>query len=520
MKNYFIIMLSLFAMVSCAKSDLDNTPTRNRVQMSVSAVEGNNDNTRIEFNNSVYDMLWEADDQIGVFIAGTGEKATFSVSELSDDRKSARFSAEIYEPNAKDSYYAFYPATTPFGGSIASFVLPAETSGADAPLLVASVEDVAMNDVALSFKSVTAVLRLTLGFAADKVVVEGNNGEHLAGVYAYNLATDTPNAIAGSATITLTSANANQPYYLYIPAINLEKGYKVTVEVGGQKMIKSVGYTTGKNFVAGEVSNLSIDTFEPISVTLGDTKTSYSYYLEGNSSTANSTDANTILFNGISTFSGISSTLVDEVGVYYGNKKIVGTLTGKSFTVANATDLSRGSYDVCAYVKVGDVEYKSATTSVHITGLPYEADWRSNDYSDWTFYNTSTTDAGGYINFAGKSTVGYNKPQALYSPEFYFPASTNVSTSVAGATNSTDTFTKYTRMYIAAGTKSTAPTFSGSYISLHYEGSFGPNEMTDCEYITLGSALTLSSSKPCIVYSHCEYWTCYGVVFRIRIDYK
>ncbi|MBQ3247433.1 MAG: fimbrillin family protein [Alistipes sp.] len=513
MKNYFIIMLSLFAMVSCAKSDLDNTPTRNRVQMSVSAVEGNNDNTRIEFNNSVYDMLWEADDQIGVFIAGTGEKATFTVSELSDDRKSARFSAEIYEPNAKDSYYAFYPATTPFGGSIASFVLPAETSGADAPLLVASVEDVAMNDVALSFKSVTAVLRLTLGFAADKVVIEGNNGEHLAGVYAYNLATDTPNAIAGSATITLTSANAKQPYYLYIPAINLEKGYKVTVEVDGQKMIKSVGYASGKKFAAGEVSNLNIDTFEPISVTLGDTKTSYSYYLEGNSATANSTDANTILFNGISTFSGISSTLVDEVGVYYGNKKIVGTLSGKSFTVANATGLSRGSYDVCAYVKVGDVEYKSATTRVHITGLPYEADWRSNDYSDWTYVNTS--DSGNYVLYPT------GKTSAVISPAFHIPASLQVMTKLAMVTNSTS-IGNYLRTYInpcAAGTKST--NMSGTYVDVTMVNEFNPSSHSNVDWTSCNTAFTLTSSTPCLNYSHKEFMLfTSGALYRIRIDYK
>ena len=191
MRKNIILMLSLLATVGCSQSEFDNIPTRNRVQMSVSAVKEVADDTRIEFNGGIYDMLWEADDQIGVYIAGTGEKATFAVSELGDNRKSARFRAEIYEPNAADDYYAFYPATTPFNGSIVSFVLPNETTGATTPMLVASHEATSRYEVNLNFRPITAVLELTLGFDADKVVVESNNGESLAGVCAYNFGSNT-----------------------------------------------------------------------------------------------------------------------------------------------------------------------------------------------------------------------------------------------------------------------------------------------------------------------------------------
>ena len=391
MRKITILVASILAMVGCAEnSKINNENLRPRITMSVDASKSEVEDTRIELASGVYDMLWEENDKIGLFIAGTGEKAVFEMSSLGDDRKSARFSGEIYEPETIDSYYAYYPSNTPFGGSIASFVLPSETTGATAPMLVAMHEETTIDNVQLIFKPVTALLELTLGFAADKVVIESNNGESLAGVYSYNIATGTGNSISGSTSVTLTAPAAGT-HYLYMPDVTLAKGYKVTVVVGDNQMIKTVGYNTGKTFVAGEVTPLEISTFEPVSVTLGDVKTSYSYYTAGDSATANSVDGSTVYFTGASTFSGVSSTLVEECGVYCGSKKLVGTISGKSFTATNISGLSWGTHSVCAYVKVNGVEYKSASKSVYITGLPYEADWRSKDYSDWTFLSSNTT---------------------------------------------------------------------------------------------------------------------------------
>ena len=512
MKRYFILIFSLLAMAGCSKSEFDGAQSRNRVTMEVSAEKSCVEDTRIAFNGTVYDMLWEADDQIGVYISGTGEKATFTLSQLGDDRKSARFYGEIDEPNAIDNYYAFYPATTSFGGSVASFVLPSTTPGANSPMLIASAEGVEMDKVSFKFRPVTSVLEIVLGFAADKVVLEGNNGEHLAGVYGYNLATNSANAISGSTTVTLTPSGAGT-YYLHIPAITLEKGYRVTVTCGDKQMVKSVGYASGKSFEAGKVTTLAIDSFEPVTITLGDVKSSYSYYLEGNSTTANATDGSTIFFNGISTFSGISGVLVEECGVYCGNKKIVGTIAGKSFTVANVTNLSRGAYEVCAYVKVGGVEYKSETKTLHITGLPYEADWRSSDHTDWTYVNSS--DGGSYILFPT------GKTSAVISPAFHLPASVQVATKLAMVTNSTS-IGNYLRTYInpcAAGSKSTI--MSGTYVDITMINEFDPSEHIDTDWTVCDTAFTLSASAPCLNYSHKEFalFTS-GALYRIRIDYK
>ncbi|MBO5875437.1 MAG: fimbrillin family protein [Alistipes sp.] len=428
MRKNIILMLSLLATVGCTEREFDNTPLRQRIEMTVAATKAHAvaDDTRIEFNGSVYDMRWEADDQIGVYIASTGEKANFGVKELGDERKSARFRGEIYEPEATDDYYAFYPATTPFNGSIASFVLPNETSGATTPMLVASCEGASRHEVSFTFKPMTALLELTLGFDADKVVVESNNGESLAGVYAYNFGSNTMQQPMGSTSVTLTSATKGV-HYLYMPEITLANGYKVIVEKGGQQMIKSVGYGKEKRFVAGEVTTLAIPSFEAVTVSCN-AYTSYTLYKRGDSA-ANSKDAGTIYFDGGCSYAGISSTLVKECGVYDGSAKVVATANGKSFKIDNRTGLGQGSYQVYAYIKTVDgTEYRSATQTLHITGLPYSINCKDvsiNSAAGWSKTGT-VSDYYGW-QFAYWYIVGSDtKFGELYSPTFYAPENINI----------------------------------------------------------------------------------------------
>lgn len=446
MKKFSILAASILAIVGCAKNaDFDNVTTRNRVEMTVSATQNMSETSRVAFNGAITDMIWEANDKIGVHIVSTNETATFAVSELSDDAQSARFSSIIDEPAATDSYYAFYPATTEVSGTNVNFVIPAETEGAGAPYLVAAAEGVAMSDVNFTFKPVTALLELTLGFDADKVIIESSNGEHLAGILTYNCANGALTQPSTSTSITLTSPVAGT-HYLYVPEVSLAKGYKVTVVRGDQQMIKSVGYNTGKNFVAGEVSSLTISSFEAVSVSLCDVYTNYTLYTRGDSS-ANSTDGHTIFFSGKCSFTGISNTLVEEVGVYYGSTKITATRSGKEFTVSNVTNVAQGSYNVYAYVKANGVTYKSAVTAAHITGLPYSISFGNTATpSGWTVNNTLNQD--GFMLRSGESyaispafhipastkvTATFSmhayKPRGSYSPKIYISASDNDSTS-------------------------------------------------------------------------------------------
>lgn len=437
MRKITILMASILAMVGCAKNaEFDNAPARNRVEMTVSAVKEisseSSEESRIIFNGSVCDMLWEADDQIKVHVAGTGETATFDLDVMGEGNKSARFRAEVYKPEALDSYYAYYPANTGYNGTNINFVLPTETTGATTPYLVAAHEEVAMENVALNFKPVTALLELNLGFAADKVVVESVNGESLAGILTYNCANGTITQPAGSSSVTLTSPAAGI-HYLYIPEVTLAKGYKVTVTVGNQQMIKTVGYGKEKKFVAGEVTPLTISSFEGIAVNLCDVYTTYTLYKRGNSEANNTSLTNTITFNGDCSYAGLSSTLVKECGVNINGENITATPSNKKFTIDNQTGQGQGTYTVYAYIKTVDgTVYKSAEQTHYITGLPYSVDMKSKNASDIGWTTTGTVNKNSYgleigykYGVSSKNTSGN-----LFSPTFYLPDNTNISYSV------------------------------------------------------------------------------------------
>ncbi|MBQ3261029.1 MAG: hypothetical protein IJA66_08040 [Alistipes sp.] len=434
MRKITILMASILAMVGCAKNaEFDNAPARNRVEMTVSAGKEisseSPEESRITFNGSVYDMLWEADDQIKVHVESTGETATFDLDVMGEGNKSARFRAEIYEPKALDSYYAYYPANTGYNGTNINFVLPTETTGATTPYLVAAHEEVAMENVALNFKPVTALLELNLGFAADKVVVESVNGESLAGILTYNCANGTITQPAGSSSVTLTSPAAGI-HYLYIPEVTLAKGYKVTVTVGNQQMIKTVGYGKEKKFVAGEVTPLTISSFEGIAVNLCDVYTTYTLAQRKNSEANNTSLTNTITFNGDCSYAGLSSTLVKECGVNINGENITATPSNKKFTIDNQTGKGQGAYTVYAYIKLVDgTIYKSAEQTHYITGLPYTVNCKDVKYGDagWTTTGTVANEYGWRMAYwYGSSITPDEKFGEFFSPTFYAPVDVNV----------------------------------------------------------------------------------------------
>lgn len=431
MRKITILMASILAMVGCAKNaEFDNEQPRNRVEMTISAVQEPSELSRVAFNGGITDMIWEADDQIGVHIASTNETATFSVKELSTDSQSARFRADIYEPAATDSYYAYYPATTGISGTNVNFILPNEynAAGASEPYLVASCENADRYSVEMAFRPVTALLELSLGFAADKVVIESVNGESLSGVLLYNCADGSLTQPAGNTSITLNSFAAGT-HYIYMPEVTLAKGYKVTVTVGDKQMIKTVNYGKEKKFVAGEVTPLKISSFEGIAVNLCDVYTTYTLAQRKNSEANNTSLTNTITFNGDCSYAGISSTLVKECGVNINDSNITATPSNKKFSIDNQTGKGQGAYTVYAYIKLVDgTIYKSAEQTHYITGLPYTVNMKSKNASDigWTTTGTVVKSAHGLQTayWYGNNITPNRKFGELFSPTFYSPETT------------------------------------------------------------------------------------------------
>ncbi|MBO5875436.1 MAG: hypothetical protein J6Q20_02795 [Alistipes sp.] len=432
MKKITILMASILAMVGCAENkELDNQFGGNRVEMTVSAVKDAGELSRVAFNGGITDMIWEADDHIGVHIASTGETAHFSVKELSSDAQTARFRAEIYKPEAVDSYYAYYPATTGVNGTNVNFVLPHEYNGVGAsePYLVASHENAERYHVEFAFRPVTALLELSLGFAADKIVIESVNGESLSGVLLYNCADGSLTQPTGNKSITLNSFAAGT-HYIYMPEVTLAKGYKVTITKGSAQMIKTVNYGKEKKFVAGEVTPLSIASFEGVAVNLCDVYTTYTLYKRGNSEANNTSLTNTITFNGDCSFAGISSTLVKECGVNINGSNITATASNKKFSIANQTGKGQGTYKVYAYIKTVDgTVYKSAEQTHYITGLPYTVNCKNVKYGDagWTTTGTVANEYGWRMAFwYGSSITPRKEFGEFFSPTFYAPGDINV----------------------------------------------------------------------------------------------
>jgi hypothetical protein len=194
-------------------------------------------------------------------------------------------------------------------------------------------------------------------------------------------------------------------------------------------MIKTVSYGKEKKFVAGEVTPLSIASFEGVAVNLCDVYTTYTLYKRGNSEANNTSLTNTITFNGDCSFAGISSTLVKECGVNINGSNITATASNKKFSIDNQTNQGQGTYKVYAYIKTVDGSvYKSAEQTHYITGLPYSISFgNTSNPSGWTVSNTGTKDNG-----QAGSLFGLKEGESYaISPRFTLPENTNINASFA-----------------------------------------------------------------------------------------
>ena len=111
-------------------------------------------------------------------------------------------------------------------------------------------------------------------------------------------------------------------------------------------------------------------------------------------------------------------------------------ITSGSTTVSG---LGYGAYNVSVKLTLKNgYTYTTPESVVYVTGIPYHADWRSNDYPDWKY--SSCSDKGAYVRIdCATGLRGGYLVGGVISPEFGIPAEgLNVYTSVAASTRSTD----------------------------------------------------------------------------------
>lgn len=498
-------LAAMAAVVGCAKEQMPaNVENGIDIVASISV-----DETRVTVEGEKFtDVKWEAGDAV-TLSSVAGASATLNATEAGDT--DVRFTGEGVLVADVDTYYAVYPATT-IGDGVVSFNL-ATQSGDDAAILVAKAENAQRGAIDMNFTPANSLLHVAVSGVETlkKAEFKAYNGEAVPSVFTYNFGDGTSAATQGVEALVVENP-AVEGFFFSLPAdLDMTDGYVVSL-TDAQGNVCSKAYN-GKVFAKGTTTRVDIEWSMPV-VTLGVPKTSYSYYVAGDRATANSCANNVIYFEGVSsTYANIQNAMVVEAGFIVDGKEYVATVykASKSFSMGNVTVSSWGAKSVEAYIKTKDgAVYKSGAQTVQITGLPYYADWRARDYSDWKLVDVS--DGGAYLQ------VKNDKLGCIISPVFNVPANISVTSAIAASTNATS-WGNYTTSYAYVGTRDSSAKESGATASLGYVSDFS-GSIPNTPLQNHNATLILSSSTPCVVMTAKDYkWACNTYIYQSRISY-
>ena len=507
MKKLFISFAALAAMVGCSEVDEQsvNVDAKQSIALSASIAV---DDTRVTVEGETFtDVKWEQGDAIKLeSVAGVDAMLNATAAGDTD----IRFSGEGEFVADVDTYYAVYPATDIVDATITFDY--AMQSGDDVAVLVAKREGASKDDLQMSFKPVNALLHVAVSGVESLTKAEFSafDGSAIASTFVYDFAADAT-TMSGSADALVVENPAADGFFFRLPAdLDMTNGYVVTL-VDGAGNICSKAYN-GKTFARGTTTRVEIAWSTPV-VTLAVPKTSYSYYAAGNSSMANSCANNVIYFDGASTYANIQNAMVAEAGFIVDGKEYAATIdtASKSFSMGNVTVSSWGAKSVEAYVKTKDGRtIKSAPETVHITGLPYHADWRSSNYSDWKLVKISYS--------SNRLQVSNDALGCIISPEFKVPyGSIRLNSAIAASTSATS-LGGYTSSYAYVGTRNSSAKESGAVASVaeHTAAPHQPNTPLQQH----NAVLELTSSNPCVVMTAKDFrWFCDTYVYQAKIEY-
>lgn len=534
MKRSFLTLATIaLSVISCNENSTDATlpddtqkPVEERIteQISVDATMpgtySSADGTRAVIDAASGKTSWETSDMFGI---KTKSDATTIVDCLSTTDGDI-FSGEIAAPQYGqiDEYlYAAYPKECLLSDGTATtavFEIPANQTGEfPTPIMIASTcleSCISSEDISLHFKHANAILMVTTDQIVDRIEIETLGGEKIAGTYTYDFATDCYTLSGASDKITVVPNSTTA--YISIPAVSLSGGICLTLTKGSQTMVQS--YSNVTELKSGGFYTIPDVVFTPIAVGL-DIKTSYSEKAnEGDYS-----DGSTIYLGNTATITGINSKMLSSVSLKYRGQNISGTTQegpiessreggGKSITLTQTAKTlgfeNRGSYDILADITtVTGQTYQVTVGHAILTGLPYEADWRSNDYNNWTYI--TLYDNGSCVKIDKSKTGG------LISPDFYIKDDINVKTAIAVSSYNMSSSSRL--VYIKTGNKGSSTTTSGTNIS--YSRTVLDKEYSDTEYTACNTDFTLQSDNPCLVYTAVTASTRPAYIYRIKIYY-
>ncbi|MBQ2784755.1 MAG: hypothetical protein IJE99_07155 [Alistipes sp.] len=509
MRKIFIALAAIAA-VGCSKEMTPNDmPTNDTFALNASIVL---DDTRVTIGGDKFtEVGWVAGDKIRVKSVD-GFNAELEATE--SGRENIRFEGTEPYQAAVDTYYAVYPSSNINDAKVTFYLDNEHQPGDDVAALVAKAEGVESAGLTMEFKPVNSLLHVAVNGveSLSKAEFKSYTGKALVADFTYNYADDT----IEYGTDTVASYEVKTPsadgFFFSLPAdLDMSEGYVVTLtDVNGNVCAKAYN---GMSFERGKTTRVNIEWSIP-SVTLGVPMTSYSYYDAGDSATANSCANNVIYFTQSSTYANLQNAMVSEAGFIVDGKTYEATLdtATKSFSMGNVTVSSWGAKSVEAFVKTKDGRtIKSAPATVHITGLPYHADWRSLDYGDWTY--KKITDKGEYLR-VDNGALG-----CIISPAFHMPDNVDTTPSVAACTGATSAG-DYDRCYMYAGTKDSSASESGVYVSIPFVKGDANNPSIDFSVLDNGKVVTLSSSNPCCVITAKDFPIfCSTNIYQAKIEY-
>ena len=494
-------------MVGCSEVDEQsvNVDAKQSIALSASIAV---DDTRVTVEGETFtDVKWEQGDAIKLeSVAGVDAMLNATAAGDTD----IRFSGEGEFVADVDTYYAVYPATDVVDATVTFDY--AMQSGDDVAVLVAKREGASKEDLQMSFKPVNALLHVAVSGVESLTKAEFSafDGSAIASTFVYDFAVDAT-TMSGSADALVVENPAADGFFFRLPAdLDMTNGYVVTLTDGAGN-ICSKAYN-GKTFARGTTTRVEIAWSTPV-VTLAVPKTSYSYYAAGAIAKANSCANNVIYFDGASTYANIQNAMVAEAGFIVDGEEYAATIdtATKSFSMGNVTVSSWGAKSVEAFVKTKDGRtIKSATETVHITGLPYHADWRSSNYSDWKLVSISYS--------SNRLQVSSGALGCIISPEFKVPSGSIRLNSAIAASTSATSLGGYTSSYAYVGTRSSSAKESGVVASVA-EHTGAPNQ-PNTPLQQHNGVLELTSSNPCVVMTAKDFRVfCDTYVYQAKIEY-
>lgn len=414
MMRFFGTLAAIALLAGCSTNDeyIDNKEQEARLTL-VGSIE--EDATRVAVGGALHnEVSWEQGDCVKL-VSEAGVNTTLSATAAG--KSNIRFEGDATAAAQSDNYYAVYPATE-FEGTVVSFDYGVQ-SGENFAALVGAVEGVKPGEIDMLFKPVNALLYVEVVGAKtlDKAEFMSYGGEPFATGMSYDFATDVTSQHTLAEVVTVNNPTT-EGFFIALPAdLDMQNGYVVRLtDTTGASY--AVAYNADR-FERGTTKRITMTWTTP-SVVLG-AKSSYSYYLNGESSWANKCSNSAIYFTtGIkgescaSTYANVQNAMVTDVGydvegtIYsYSGGQVAWDKSKRSFepTAAPSYSTTWGEKSgIRAFIVVDGMTYYSQNT-VWLTGLPYDYDFVAKGSLDQ--YSADGWTLNGDLRYDDDSVTGH-----------------------------------------------------------------------------------------------------------------